>query len=108
VVSRSPLADVEETDDAYVVEIDLPGVKRDDIDIQLNDRQLTVSGEIKEKERAGVIRRRTRRVGHFHYAVTLPADVDADEVNARLDDGVLTVRVPKSEQAKPRRIEITT
>jgi HSP20 family protein len=104
--SWAPLADVEEDDDAYLVEIDLPGVKRDDIDIQLSDRQLTVSGEIKERERTGILRRRTRRVGQFQYAVTLPADVDADKVNARLDDGVLTVRVPKAEQAKPRRIEV--
>jgi HSP20 family protein len=104
----SPLGDVEETDDAYVVEIDLPGVKRDDIDIELHERQLTISGEIKEKERAGILRRRTRRVGQFHYAVTLPADVDAAKVEARLDEGVLTVRVPKSERAKPRRIQITS
>ncbi len=102
----APLADVEETEDAYSVEIELPGVKREDIDIQLGDRQLTVSGEVREKERTGVLRRRTRRVGHFQYAVTLPADVDPDGVSARLDDGVLTVRVPKSAQAKPRRIEI--
>ena len=104
----APLADVEETDDAYVVEIDLPGVQREDIDIQLTDRQLTVSGEIKEKERSGILRRRTRRVGQFQYSVTLPADVDADEVTAHLDDGVLTVRVPKPEQVKPRRIEISS
>lgn len=104
----APLADVEETDDAYVVEIDLPGVKRDDIDIQLTDRQLTVSGEIKEKERTGILRRRTRRVGQFQYSVTLPADVDAEKVTAHLDDGVLTVRVPKPEQAKPRRIQISS
>ncbi|MCF6733642.1 Hsp20/alpha crystallin family protein [Blastococcus sp. KM273129] len=104
----APLADVEETDDAYVVEIDLPGVKRDDIDIQLTDRQLTVSGEIKEKERTGILRRRTRRVGQFQYSVTLPADVDPDKVTAHLDDGVLTVRVPKPEQAKPRRIQISS
>lgn len=104
----APLADVEETDDAYVVEIDLPGVKRDDIDIQLSDRQLTVSGEVKEKERTGILRRRTRRVGQFQYSVTLPADVDADKVSAQLDDGVLTVRVPKPEQAKPRRIQISS
>lgn len=103
----APLADVEETDDSYVVEIDLPGVKRDEVDIQLTDRQLTVSGEVKEKERAGILRRRTRRVGRFQYSVTLPADVDAEGVGARLDDGVLTVRVPKAEQAKPRRIPIT-
>lgn len=104
----APLADVEETDDAYVVEIDLPGIKREDIDIQLSDRQLTVSGEVKEKERTGILRRRTRRVGEFQYSVTLPADVDATKVSAHLDDGVLTVRVPKPEQAKPRRIQITS
>lgn len=104
----APLADVEETDDAYVVEIDLPGVKRNDIDIQLSDRQLTVSGEVKEKERRGILRRRTRRVGQFQYSVTLPGDVDADNVSAHLDDGVLTVRVPKLEQAKSRRIPISS
>jgi len=86
---------VEETEDAYSVEIELPGVRREDIDIQLDDRQLTVSGEVKGKERAGILRRRTRRVGRFQYSVTLPADVDADDVNARLNDGVLTVRVPR-------------
>ncbi len=104
----APLADVEETEDGYSVEIELPGVKRDDIDIQLSDRQLTVSGEIKEKERTGILRRRTRRVGEFHYSVTLPAEVDAEKVSAHLDEGVLTVRVPKPEQAKPRRIEISS
>ncbi|MDP9430467.1 MAG: Hsp20/alpha crystallin family protein [Actinomycetota bacterium] len=104
----APLADVEETEDGYSVEIELPGVKRGDIDIQFSDRQLTVSGELKEKERTGILRRRTRRVGRFQYSVTLPADVDADKVSAHLDDGVLAVRVPKAEQAKPRRIEITS
>lgn len=104
----APLADVEETDDAYVVEIDLPGVKRDDVDIELGDRQLTVSGEVKDKERSGILRRRARRTGQFHYSVTLPADVDADKVGAHLDDGVLTVRVPKPEQTKPRRIQISS
>jgi HSP20 family protein len=104
----APLADVEETEDGYSVEIELPGAKRDEIDIQLSDGQLTVSGDLKEKERTGILRRRTRRVGHFQYSVTLPADVDADKVSAHLDDGVLTVRVPKAEQAKPRRFEITS
>jgi HSP20 family protein len=104
----SPLADVEETDDAYTVELDLPGVAREDVDIQLDDRQLTVSGHIEEKERQGILHRRTRRVGRFHYSVTLPGEVDADGVSAQLHDGVLTVRVPKSAQAKPRRIAITT
>ena len=104
----SPLADVEETDDAYTVEIDLPGVAREDVDIQLDDRRLTVSGDIEEKERTGILHRRTRRVGRFHYSVTLPGDVDADAVSAQLHDGVLTVRVPRSAQAKPRRIPISS
>jgi len=104
----APLADVEETDDAWAVEIDLPGVARDDVDIQLTDRELTVSGEVREKERAGILRRRTRRVGQFQYSVTLPGDVDPDGVTAQLHDGVLTVRVPKAQQAKPRRIAISS
>ena len=104
----SPLADVEETDDAYTVEIDLPGVAREDVDIQLDDRRLTVSGDIEEKERTGILHRRTRRVGRFHFSVTLPGDVDADNVSAQLHDGVLTVHVPKSAQTKPRRIAISS
>ena len=104
----SPLADVEETDDAYTVEIDLPGVAREDVDIQLDDRRLTVSGDIEEKKRTGILYRRTRRVGRFHFSVTLPGDVDADNVSAQLHDGVLTVHVPKSAQAKPRRIAISS
>ena len=104
----SPLADVEETDDAYTVELELPGVARDDVDIQLDDRRLTVAGDIEEKERTGILHRRTRRVGRFRYSVTLPGDVDADDVSAQLHDGVLTVRVPKSAQAKPRKIAITS
>ena len=106
--SWSPLADVEEGEDAYTVEIELPGVQRDDVDVQLVDRVLTVAGEAKEKERTGILHRRTRRVGQFHYAVTLPGDVDADNVSARLNDGVLSIRVPKSAEAKPRRIAISS
>ena len=102
----SPPADVEESEDAYRVEIELPGVQREDVDIQLIERVLTVTGEVRERERTGVLRRRTRRVGQFSFSVTLPGDVDADQVSAQLHDGVLTVRVPKSAQAKPRRIAI--
>lgn len=102
----TPLADVDETDDAYLVEIELPGVKRGDIDVTLTGRQLTVTGERKEKERTGILRRRTRVTGRFHYEVTLPAaDPDA-EVSAGYDDGVLTVRVPKPETDRPRRIPV--
>ena len=101
-----PLADIEETDDAYVLEMDLPGVDKDDVDIEINGRELTVSGEIKEKERAGILRRRTRKVGEFNYSVTMPMEIDAESVSADLDGGVLTITVPKSQKAKSRHIPV--
>jgi HSP20 family protein len=101
-----PLADVEEQADAYVVEIELPGVKREDLDIEVAGRRVSVRGERKAKERLGILRRRERTVGRFHYEVTLPGDVDDDAVQAHLDEGVLTVRLPKPEHERPRRIEI--
>jgi HSP20 family protein len=103
----TPRADVEETDDAYVVEIELPGVKRDDVSVEVAGRRLTVSGERKERERVGILRKRTRTVGRFHYEVMLPGDVEDAGVTASMDEGVLTVRVPKPASQRPRRIPIT-
>ena len=103
----TPLADVEENDDAYVVEIELPGTKRDDISLEVAGRRLTVTGERKERERVGVLRRRTRTVGQFRYEVVLPGEVDEGGVQAALDEGVLTVTVPKAASEKSRRIQIT-
>ena len=103
----SPLVDVEETDDAYVIEAELPGVKREDVNIELIGNELTITGEIKERERKGVVRRQTRRTGRFDYRVTLPDQVDGDKIDANLKDGVLTVRVPKSERAQRRQIQIS-
>ena len=102
----SPLVDIEETDDFYVVEAELPGVKREDAHIELVGNELTIAGEIKERERKGVVRRQTRRTGRFDYRVTLPDQVDGDNVDANLKDGVLTLRVPKAERAQRRRIEL--
>lgn len=103
----SPLADIEDTDDAYLVELELPGVRKDDISIEATESELDIHGEIKERERAGVVRRHTRHVGQFDYRTSLPANCDTQNISAELADGVLTVRVPKAEKAKPRRIEIT-
>jgi HSP20 family protein len=103
----TPPADVEETDDAYVIEIELPGVNKDDVDIEITGRRVSVRGERKEKERVGILRRRERVVGRFDYEVTLPGDVDDAQVQASFDDGVLTVRAPKPEHARPRRIKIS-
>ena len=103
----TPLADLEETDDAYLAEIELPGVKREDLSVEVAGHRLTVTGERKERERVGILRRRTRTVGRFHYEVLLPGDVDEEGVEASLHEGVLTVRVPKPASQRPRRIPVT-
>jgi HSP20 family protein len=108
-----PLADLSETDDAYVVKAELPGVNKDQVNIQLQDREILISGEIPEPETGdgngdGTRRHHgTRRTGRFELRTYLPGDVNADAVAAQLSDGILTVTVPKSEAAKPRKIEIT-
>jgi HSP20 family protein len=73
----------------------------------MQDNQLTIHGELKERERKGILRRQTRRTGQFDYRVLLPAEVDADNIEADLQEGVLRVEAHKVERAKPRRIEIT-
>lgn len=102
----TPPADIEETDDAYLVEIELPGVKKENLDIEVSGRRVSVHGERKEKERVGMLRRRERTVGRFAYEVTLPGDVADDAVEAHLDEGVLTLRLPKPEHERPRRIQV--
>ncbi len=102
----SPLADISETDDAYLVEVDVPGLRKEDINIQIQDRELIITGEISESEK-GRARRKTRRTGRFEFRAQLPSDINQEKVGAHLTDGVLTVTVPKSEAAKPRHVEVT-
>lgn len=102
----SPLADVEETDDAYLVEVELPGVDKQDINLEVSGRRLTVAGERKEKERRGTVRRRTRSIGHFRYEIMLPSRVDDTNVEAHLEDGVLTIRILKATEERPKQINI--
>lgn len=101
-----PLADVEEAEDAYLVEMELPGVDKKDINVELSGRRLTVTGERKEKERVGTVRRRTRMVGRFRYEILLPGSIDEQTVNAQLKDGVLMMRIPKANAAKAKQINI--
>ena len=93
---RPPLADVSETDDAYQVHIELHGIGRDWIDVQLVDGELIVTGEIIEEENGGRRRRSSRRTGRFEYRTFLPGDIKPAQVSADLADGMLTVTVPKS------------
>lgn len=102
----TPPVDIEETDDSWVVEAELPGVKRGDVNVDVHGAELVITGELKERERRGILRRRTRRVGQFEYRVTLPGEIDPDRIKADLHDGVLTVRVPKPEGSRPRQIQV--
>lgn len=101
-----PLADLSETDDSYVVRAELPGVSKDQLDVQLQDRELVITGEVTDKQE-GRRHRGNRRTGRFEYRTMLPGDVKPEAVSAQLADGVLTVTVPKSEAARPRHIEIS-
>jgi HSP20 family protein len=101
-----PAADVEELDDAYVLELDLPGIRRDDVNIELRDNEVRITGEIKQKERSGVLRRQTRRRGQFEFVAAMPGDIDPEKVEASLHDGVLTVRMGKAATSRPRQIEV--
>jgi HSP20 family protein len=101
-----PATDVEETDDSYILELEVPGARKDDINIELRDNEVRVTGEVKQRERTGTLRRQARRVGQFEYVVTLPGEVDADKVEASLHDGVLTVRLPKAAASHPRQIKV--
>lgn len=101
-----PAVDLEETDSAYIVEAELPGVRREDVTIDLDGADLVVKGSVEEREHEGVMHRRSRRSGSFDYRVSLPREVVEDKVTASLTDGVLRIELPKAGEATPRRIEI--
>jgi HSP20 family protein len=101
-----PAFDIEETQDSYILEMDLPGVKPEDVNIELrNGNELRITGNYHERERTGTMRRQGRRGGDFEYDVVLPGDVNAEQIDATLEDGVLTVRLGKA-QPQARRIQV--
>ena len=101
-----PSVDIEETEDAWIVEAELPGVRPEDVNVEVRGSELAISGEIKEREREGILRRRTRKTGEFDYHITLPGEANAEQIEAKLHDGILTVRIAKPEQERPRRIDV--
>ncbi|HEU5278126.1 MAG TPA: Hsp20/alpha crystallin family protein [Gaiellaceae bacterium] len=103
-----PAIDVWETDSELVYAFDLPGMSEDDISIEVHDDTLTVSGDRQKatEERGDRFYRFERRYGSFARAVGLPAGVDDAKIAASYVNGVLEVRVPKPEEAKPRRIQL--
>ncbi len=104
-----PAIDIFESDDAFVATADLPGLKKDDIDISIEDNVLTVSGErqFEESKDSGTFRRVERSYGSFRRSFTLPRGVNSAKVKAKFEDGVLTLDIPKSEVAKSRKITVS-
>jgi len=104
-----PAVDVYEEKDSLLVKAELPGLKKEDISISLDNGNLTLSGERKQEEKrqdAGVYHSE-RWVGRFHRTVSLPFRVDAEKIKASYNEGVLTVTLPKAEDAKPKQIPIS-
>jgi HSP20 family protein len=104
----SPALDAFEDKDKYIVSIELPGLKKEDISVAVHDGVLTVSGERKSEKdsKEGLVHRTERYYGKFTRSVSLPATVKADKVSAAYKDGVLTVEVPKAEEARPKTIPV--
>jgi HSP20 family protein len=105
----APALDVQEDKDNFVIRTELPGLKREDIEVSLQDGTLVISGERKvEKVEEGVeVHRQERYYGKFQRVLTLPAPVTADKVKAQYKDGILTVTLPKTEEAKPKQIDVS-
>jgi HSP20 family protein len=104
----TPPVDIQETDDAYRIQVELPGLSKEDVQITLENNVLRLSGERKfEKDtKKENYHRIERTYGTFSRSFALPTQVSSDKVEAKFDDGVLSIVVPKAEQAKPRRITI--
>ena len=98
--------DLVETDDAYIAELDLPGVRKDDLDVELLGDEIHVRGEIRSREWTGVVRQQGRPAGEVEHRFTVPGRIAADRIEAELSDGVLTIQMPKADSAKPKRIDV--
>ena len=104
-----PPVDLVEAEDHFVLRADLPGLADDDVNVEVQDGTLTISGERHaehESQERGWYRIE-RSFGSFNRSLTLPDGVDSDAISARFENGVLEVRIPKPEERKPRRVEIS-
>jgi HSP20 family protein len=105
----TPALDVQEDKNNYVFRAELPGLKREDIEVSLQDGTLVISGErkVEKVEEGAEVHRQERYYGKFQRALTLPEPVAADKVKADYKDGILTVTLPKTEAAKPKKIDVS-
>ena len=103
----SPALDLYQSNDNFTAVVELPGMRKEDIEISLHEGMLTISGERKEETPNNNKAERTERyVGKFRRSISLPSRVDASKVNATYKDGILTITLPKAEEAKPRQIQV--
>ncbi|GJQ19696.1 MAG: molecular chaperone [Bacteroidia bacterium] len=104
----TPPVDIHEKEDEYVVKVELPGVKKDDVKITLESNILTIRGEKKQEteEKSENFHRMERTYGSFQRSFTLPTSVKSDKIDAGYKDGILTITLPKAEEAKPKQIEV--
>ena len=105
----APALDVYEDKENFVVKAELPGMKREEIEVTFQEGTLSISGERKSetKHKDAEVHRTERFFGRFQRALTLPAAVAPDKVKADYKDGILTVTLPKTEEAKPKRIDVS-
>lgn len=105
----SPRVDLAETEDAYLIRLDVPGMKKEDFDVSYQQGVLSISGErkVEEHEEKANFVRLERSFGRFYRSFTLPKEVKDTKIRATYDAGVLTIHVPKAEASRPRRIEIS-
>jgi HSP20 family protein len=108
VTGFTPALDIRETDEAYWLMFDLPGVKAEDVSIEVDDQMLTVSGTRVPSVEPGKAQQVERPFGSFVRNLTLPKGIDSDTIIADYAQGVLTLKVPKPPTSKPRKISITT
>jgi HSP20 family protein len=104
----TPALDLHEDKDNLYVRAELPGMKKEEIDLSLHDGSLSISGERKQEKKLGdaEVYRAERFFGRFQRTVTLPAPVAVDKVKAQYKDGILTVTLPKTEESKPKHIDV--
>jgi len=105
VTGFTPPVDVHETEDEYLVEIDVPGVKSEDVNVEVNDNVLSISGS-RVADETGAAQLVERPYGTFARTLSLPQGVDSDSIEAGYQDGVLVLRIPKPAEQKPKKITI--
>lgn len=104
----SPRSNVAETETDIELSVELPGVKPEDVHVELHDGELWVRGELKDEtqEKGKTFHRVERHYGEFRRVIPLPAGADKDKVDARLTNGVLKIMIPKTEKARPKAIKV--